>query len=389
MDFFAQNRSLGQSVIPRDGTAGIKISTKQPGPGGGTQQVGGYWPNDGDFRTLSDLLRRALSASRGFEIVRRSACLIFAAVVAWLIIAVPVDAAKGEAPIPIHAYTGTDHSATATLATTERGPPATHGWRTACDVVDRCSHGSSARPNRPESGAPGVEPGVGSVGEAFHAIVTDLVGAPSRLVGPDRSTVWSRSALLWGEPGRVGDLMPLRFPGQFADAETGLVYNVFRYYDPVNARFISSDPLGQVPGPNTYAYVSNPTTLTDPLGLSPCGDAATTAGKQIDAVCGGLSNYKHGGQMTAIEHINYGHASTSGFTGVSRFAEETRVRQIAGYVDNALRYGTVTPNGTNGSKVIHDTGSVIGTDPTGRAVTGIQIYVRKSEIQTAFLLDVP
>nr|WP_206069988.1 RHS repeat-associated core domain-containing protein [Knoellia sp. DB2414S] len=124
------------------------------------------------------------------------------------------------------------------------------------------------------AGTAGGEPGVGAVDEAFHAIVTDLVGAPWRLVGPDGSTVWSRSALLWGEPGRVGDLMPLRFPGQFADAETGLVYNVFRYYDPVNARFISSDPLGQVPGPNTYAYVSNPTTLTDPLGLSPCGDAA-------------------------------------------------------------------------------------------------------------------
>lgn len=30
MDFFAQNRSLGQSVILRDGTAGIKTSTKQP-----------------------------------------------------------------------------------------------------------------------------------------------------------------------------------------------------------------------------------------------------------------------------------------------------------------------------------------------------------------------
>jgi RHS repeat-associated protein len=120
------------------------------------------------------------------------------------------------------------------------------------------------------------ELGGGSVEEAFHAIVTDLVGGPSRLLAPDGSTVWSRSALLWGEPGRAGDLMPLRFPGQFADAETGLLYNVFRYYDAVNARYISSDPLGQEPGPNTYAYVTNPTTLTDPLGLSPCGDAANS-----------------------------------------------------------------------------------------------------------------
>lgn len=54
MDFFAQNRSLGQSVILRDGTAGIKISTKQPLPGGGTQRVGGYWTNDGRLVTYWD-----------------------------------------------------------------------------------------------------------------------------------------------------------------------------------------------------------------------------------------------------------------------------------------------------------------------------------------------
>lgn len=54
MGFFAQNRSLGQSVILRDGTAGIKISTKQPLPGGGTQKVGGYWTNDGRLVTYWD-----------------------------------------------------------------------------------------------------------------------------------------------------------------------------------------------------------------------------------------------------------------------------------------------------------------------------------------------
>lgn len=54
MDFFAQNRSLGQSVILRDGTAGIKISTKQPLPGGGFQRVGGYWTNDGSLVTFWD-----------------------------------------------------------------------------------------------------------------------------------------------------------------------------------------------------------------------------------------------------------------------------------------------------------------------------------------------
>lgn len=54
MDFFAQNRSLGQSMILRDGTVGIKTSTKQPLPGGGFQKVGGYWTSDGRLVTYWD-----------------------------------------------------------------------------------------------------------------------------------------------------------------------------------------------------------------------------------------------------------------------------------------------------------------------------------------------
>ena len=37
---------------------------------------------------------------------------------------------------------------------------------------------------------------------------------------------------------------PLRFQGQYYDAETGLHYNRFRYYDPDAGRFISRDPIG-------------------------------------------------------------------------------------------------------------------------------------------------
>jgi RHS repeat-associated protein len=63
---------------------------------------------------------------------------------------------------------------------------------------------------------------------------------------------------------------PLRFPGQYFDAETGLNYNYFRYYDPLSARYGSSDPLGLGPAPDPHAYVSNTTTWSDPLGLSAC-----------------------------------------------------------------------------------------------------------------------
>ena len=62
---------------------------------------------------------------------------------------------------------------------------------------------------------------------------------------------------------------PLRFPGQYEDAETGLHYNRHRYYDPQIGRYLSPDPLGQIDGPNLYLYAGNdPVNLSDPYGLT-------------------------------------------------------------------------------------------------------------------------
>jgi len=93
--------------------------------------------------------------------------------------------------------------------------------------------------------------------------------------------------------------------------------------------------------------------------------------------------------MTAIEHINYRHGYDSGFKNVSKFAKETSVSQIKGYVDDALRRGMVTPNGENGYAVRYQTGENIGTDKAGDVVTGIQIYVRDGKIRTAFPVKMP
>ncbi|MBK5143133.1 RHS domain-containing protein [Budviciaceae bacterium BWR-B9] len=60
----------------------------------------------------------------------------------------------------------------------------------------------------------------------------------------------------------------LRFQGQYADEETGLHYNLNRYYDPALGRYLTQDPIGLAGGLNHYQYVDgNPVNCADPLGL--------------------------------------------------------------------------------------------------------------------------
>lgn len=62
----------------------------------------------------------------------------------------------------------------------------------------------------------------------------------------------------------------LRFPGQYYDAERGLHYNWFRYYDPSTGRYVTADPIGLWGGINLYRYsLNNPINLKDPYGLIP------------------------------------------------------------------------------------------------------------------------
>ncbi len=73
--------------------------------------------------------------------------------------------------------------------------------------------------------------------------------------------------------------IPLRFPGQYYDEETDLFENWHRYYDPGSGRYLSVEPLMQMPGHietaavsgrsiQPYAYANNnPLAYIDPTGL--------------------------------------------------------------------------------------------------------------------------
>ncbi|QNS05065.1 putative T7SS-secreted protein [Streptomyces xanthii] len=106
----------------------------------------------------------------------------------------------------------------------------------------------------------------------FFAIVTDLVGTPRELIDEQGNIAWHTRTTLWGTTtwnASATSYTPLRFPGQYFDPETALHYNYFRHYDPETARYISLDRLGLSAASNTLAYVSNPHSWTDPLGLAP------------------------------------------------------------------------------------------------------------------------
>ncbi|MEV2226265.1 putative T7SS-secreted protein [Nocardia vinacea] len=110
-----------------------------------------------------------------------------------------------------------------------------------------------------------------SVDREFYAIITDLAGTPVEVVTPAEATTAGIAVVgLWGSATWNGDAATLlRFPGQQYDSETGLHYNLNRFYDPGTGRYLTQDPLGLAPASNPGIYPHNPTTWIDPLGLIP------------------------------------------------------------------------------------------------------------------------
>ncbi|MFD6394845.1 putative T7SS-secreted protein [Nocardia sp. NPDC060259] len=103
------------------------------------------------------------------------------------------------------------------------------------------------------------------------AVLTDISGVPHHLVDPSTGRSLALGSVdLWGNISWKGDCStPIRFAGQYHDPETSLHYNIHRYFDPSQGRYLTPDPLGLSPAPNQYGYPHNPIRWCDPLGLAP------------------------------------------------------------------------------------------------------------------------
>lgn len=105
-------------------------------------------------------------------------------------------------------------------------------------------------------------------GEWTHYMSCGL-GAPERLLdgaGAVKAQFVRRPFSLEEAP-ESESRTPFRFAGQYEDAETGLCYNRYRYYDPQAGRFLSADPAGLDGGLNVFGVDGNTTSHIDPLGL--------------------------------------------------------------------------------------------------------------------------
>jgi RHS repeat-associated protein len=150
---------------------------------------------------------------------------------------------------------------------------------------------------------------------ATYAVHSDHLNTPRKLSNDSGQPVWQWSYSAFGEdkptvakhrfanldttpnPGTtsVSEVkFNLRYPGQYADEESGLFYNYFRSYDARTGRYSQPDPIGLDGGWNRFGYVdANSLNFADPEGLDPVGQAiggavGTWGGRALGSAAGSL-----------------------------------------------------------------------------------------------------
>ena len=107
--------------------------------------------------------------------------------------------------------------------------------------------------------------------EDCYSIVQDHLGTPTQAFDSRGNKVWDCVLDIYGDIQMIEgdrDFIPFRFQGQYADVETGLYYNRFRYYSPELGNYISQDPIRMAGNnPTLYGYVKDSNSWIDVWGL--------------------------------------------------------------------------------------------------------------------------
>ncbi|MCB2256855.1 RHS element core protein [Escherichia albertii] len=137
----------------------------------------------------------------------------------------------------------------------------------------------------------------------LHLYHCDHRGLPLALISNEGATEWRGEYDEWGNQLNEENLQqlyqPYRLPGQQYDDESGLCYNRHRYYDPLQGRYITQDPIGLDGGLNTYSYPLNPINEIDPLGLKVIVVASdSNAANLLQEAYAQLNTTKRGQEIT-------------------------------------------------------------------------------------------
>ena len=110
--------------------------------------------------------------------------------------------------------------------------------------------------------------------QQIHYFHCDQIGIPREMTNSEGNLVWFGNYTGWGRLKKDERIykdahQPFRLQNQYADRETGLHYNFFRYYEPDASRFVNQDPIVLLGGEdNLYQFAVNVQSWIDPLGLS-------------------------------------------------------------------------------------------------------------------------
>ncbi len=137
----------------------------------------------------------------------------------------------------------------------------------------------------------------------LYCMQADVRGAITRVFDDRGQLVWHGGYSAFGEMQLYRDQVrqPWRLMGQYEDAETGLYYNLARYYCPWLTTYLSLDPEWLDSETLHYGYARNdPYNRTDPFGNIAPLLVAVGIGALVGGIVGGVVKAVEGGSWRQI-----------------------------------------------------------------------------------------